>query len=48
MDEKMVTNHHFTEFLNEMKNKLVVENGIVKNNDKIWFCLGEGDESDAP
>jgi serine/threonine protein kinase len=48
LDEKMVTNNHFTNFLNEMKDKLVVENGIVKNNDKIWFYLGEGDETDAP
>ena len=46
MDEKMVTNHHFVDFLNEMKNKLVVENGIVKNNNEIWFYLGEGVESD--
>ena len=46
MDEKMVTNHHFAEFLNEMKNRLVVENGIVKNNNEIWFYLGEGAESD--
>lgn len=46
MDEKMVTNHHFAEFLNEMKNSLVVENGIVKNNNEIWFYLGEGAESD--
>lgn len=46
MDEKMVTYHHFAEFLNEMKNGLVVENGIVKNNNEIWFYLGEGAESD--
>jgi serine/threonine protein kinase len=46
MDEEMVTNHHFADFLNEMKNKLVVENGIVKNNNEIWFYLGEGAESD--
>jgi hypothetical protein len=29
-----------------MKNMLVVENGIVKNNNEIWFYLGEGAESD--
>jgi formylglycine-generating enzyme required for sulfatase activity len=45
MDEKMVTNHHFADFLNEMKNALVVENGIVKNNNEIWFYLGEGAEA---
>jgi len=46
LDEKMVTNHHFVDFLNEIKNRLVVENGIVKNNDEIWFYLGEGAESE--
>lgn len=46
MDEKMVTNHHFADFLNEIKNRLVVENGIVKHDDEIWFYLGEGTESD--
>jgi serine/threonine-protein kinase len=46
MDEIMVTNHHFATFLNEMKSILVVENGIVKNNDVIWFYLGEGTASD--
>jgi len=45
MDEKMVTNHHFADFLNEMKNSLVVENGIVKHNNEIWFYLGEGAEA---
>jgi hypothetical protein len=28
-----------------MKNTLVVENGIVKHNNEIWFYLGEGVES---
>jgi hypothetical protein len=28
-----------------MKNALVVENGIVKNNNEIWFYLGEGAEA---
>ncbi|GMQ79833.1 MAG: hypothetical protein BMS9Abin03_274 [Thermodesulfobacteriota bacterium] len=45
MDEKMVTNYHFAEFLNEMKDILKVENGIVKNNNEIWFYLGEGEAS---
>jgi len=48
MDEEMVTYHHFTDFLNEVKNSLVVENGIVKHNNEIWFYLGEGTESDEP
>ena len=45
IDEKMVTNHHFDDFLNEMKDGLKVENGIVKNNNEIWFYLGEGTAS---
>jgi serine/threonine protein kinase len=45
MDKKMVTNHHFADVLNEMKDKLKVENGIVKKNNEIWFYLGEGTES---
>lgn len=46
LDETMVTNHHFTAFLNEMKNGLVVENGIVKNKGEIWLYLREGNESE--
>nr|MBC8362515.1 protein kinase [Candidatus Desulfatibia profunda] len=45
MDEDMVTNHHFAEFLNEAKDNLVVENGVVKHNSEIWFYIGEGIES---
>lgn len=48
MDEKMVTNHHFVDFLNDMKEHLVVENGIVKHNNKTWFYLGEGTASGDP
>jgi len=48
IDEEMVTNHHFTDFLNEMKNRLTIENGIVKHKNDIWFYLGEGTESDVP
>lgn len=44
IDEKMVSNHHFTEFLNEVEESLTIENGVVKNNDKIWFYLGKGSE----
>jgi formylglycine-generating enzyme required for sulfatase activity len=44
----MVTHHHFTDFLNEVKQSLTVENGIVKHKNDIWFYLGEGAESDAP
>jgi serine/threonine protein kinase len=44
LDEKMVTNHHFAEFLNEVKESLTIENGVVKNKSQIWFYLGKGTE----
>jgi serine/threonine-protein kinase len=44
MDETKVTNHHFVEFLNTVKDILSVENGVVKSNGEIWFYLGEGNE----
>jgi len=44
LDEKMVTNHHFADFLNEVKESLNVENGVVKNNSEIWYYLGKGTE----
>ncbi len=44
MDETKVTNHHFVEFLNTVKDTLSVENGVVKSNGEIWFYLGEGTE----
>ncbi|MBW2721920.1 MAG: protein kinase, partial [Deltaproteobacteria bacterium] len=44
MDETKVTNHHFVEFLNTVKDTLTVENGVVKSNGEIWFYLGEGTE----
>jgi serine/threonine-protein kinase len=44
LDEKMVTNHHFAEFLNDVKDILTIENGVVKHKNEIWFYLGKGDE----
>ena len=44
MDKNMVTNHHFAEFLNEVKAGLFVENGVVKKNGETWFYLGKGTE----
>jgi serine/threonine protein kinase len=44
MDETKVTNHHFVEFLNSVKDTLSVENGVVKSSGEIWFYLGEGTE----
>jgi serine/threonine-protein kinase len=44
LDETKVTNHHFVEFLNTVKDTLSVEDGVVKKNGEIWFYLGEGTE----
>jgi len=44
MDESMVTNHHFAEFLNAVKETLTVSDGIVRRNDRILFYLGGGAE----
>ena len=44
LDEKMVTNHHFVEFLNEVKEILTTENGVVKHKNDIWIYLGKGTE----
>jgi serine/threonine protein kinase len=44
MDETVVTNHNFLEFLNGVKDTLKVEEGIVKRSGEIWFYLGEGTE----
>lgn len=42
--QMMVTNHHFVEFLNEVKADLTVENGVVNKNGEIWFYTGKGTE----
>ncbi|MBW1708947.1 MAG: protein kinase [Deltaproteobacteria bacterium] len=44
MDETKATIHHFAEFLNSVINELIVENGVVKHDNEIWFLLGEGVE----
>jgi serine/threonine-protein kinase len=44
LDEKMVTNHHFVEFLNDVKEILTSENGVVKHKNEIWVYLGKGNE----
>jgi len=44
MDESKVTNHHFIEFLNAVKKTLTVSDGIVKQQDHIWFYLGSGSD----
>ncbi len=44
IDETKVTNHHFVEFLNLVKDTLIIEKGVVKQEDKIWFYMGQGTE----
>jgi eukaryotic-like serine/threonine-protein kinase len=45
MDQNMVSNENFVAFLNEVKNKLTVGNGVVKGEGQIWFLMGMGTES---
>jgi len=42
IDETKVTYHHFAEFLNDIKDSLTIENGLVKHDDQIWFLMGVG------
>ncbi len=42
IDREKVTNHHFLEFLNELKDQLNVSDGVVRNGDQIWVYLGSG------
>jgi serine/threonine protein kinase len=45
MDNTVVTNHNFLEFLNDVKDTLTVEGGVVvTKKGEIWFYLGEGTE----
>jgi len=44
LDRTKVTNHHYLEFLNEVKNRLTVSEGIVRSGDKIWGYLDTGVE----
>jgi serine/threonine-protein kinase len=40
LDRTKVTNHHYLEFLNEVKDRLTVSEGIVRSGDEIWVYLG--------
>ena len=42
LDREKVTNHHFLEFLNELKDQLTVSDGVVRSGDQIWLYLGSG------
>ncbi len=43
-DRTPVTFHHYTEFLNEVADRLVVKDGLVKHGQDIWLFLGNGSE----
>jgi len=46
LDETAITNHHFAEFLNEVKETVTVVEGAVKaDNGEIWLYLGDGTDS---
>jgi serine/threonine protein kinase len=43
LDKTEITNHHFAEFLNEVKQTLtVVEDAVKGENGEIWLYLGDG------
>ena len=47
-DPKLITYHHYVEFLNEVADRVKVTDGIVKNGDAIWIYIGEGDGDTSP
>jgi eukaryotic-like serine/threonine-protein kinase len=48
MDETLVTNHQYVEFLNHHLSQLEVERGVVRMDDEIWLMLGEVYEGYEP
>lgn len=48
MDEFLVTNQQFVEFLNHNLSKIKLENGVVMGDGEIWYLLGEVHESYEP
>ena len=43
LDKTEITNHHFTEFLNEVRETItVVEDAVKGENGEIWLYLGDG------
>jgi formylglycine-generating enzyme required for sulfatase activity len=41
MDETLVTNHQYVEFLNQNLSRIRVERGVVNVENSIWLLLGE-------
>jgi serine/threonine protein kinase len=48
MDETLVTNHQYVEFLNHNLSRIRVERGVVRAEDEIWLLLGEISENYEP
>jgi formylglycine-generating enzyme required for sulfatase activity len=48
MDETLVTNHQYVEFLNHNLSLIRVERGVVRAEDEIWLLLGEVMEDYEP
>jgi serine/threonine-protein kinase len=48
MDETLVTNHQYVEFLNHHLSMIRVERGVVRAEDEIWLLLGEVMEGYEP
>jgi formylglycine-generating enzyme required for sulfatase activity len=48
MDETLVTNHQYVEFLNHNLSRIRVERGVVRVEDEIWLLLGEISENYDP
>jgi len=48
MDETLVTNHQYVDFLNQVISQIRVEENVVKSKGKIWLFLGEALEGYEP
>ncbi|MBW1959398.1 MAG: SUMF1/EgtB/PvdO family nonheme iron enzyme [Deltaproteobacteria bacterium] len=48
MDEFLVTNQQYVEFLNHNLSRIILENGVVKGDGANWFLLGEVYEDYEP
>jgi serine/threonine-protein kinase len=48
MDETLVTNHQYVEFLNHNLSEVSLERGVVRAEDEIWLLLGEVKEDYEP
>lgn len=48
MDETLVTNHQYVEFLNHNLSMIRVERGVVRVEDEIWLLMGEISEDYEP